>query len=464
MAASPRFGGPPTGGSPVGDMDDDSAIGRGSTSPELQVKIDGSSPCNSLSDQEESFECYGEAKENNASRSSNHSRSQSQPEVPIGRRSTWLRTSLRRSSRDNASELPAQFRRYGSMRQSSKRPGAPTGLSSPVFRTPSFNSSGRSSNCDGEDMYSDISIEDDVNDLNHKVQVLERQVTVLAENQNNTDDRYTRSKEENATLQARLIMMEEQLRDAEMRAEEQLDSEKRRHRELMQRLEREKLLEVENHQIRSLSLEKELRFAEAEADRCRQQLRGSADERAALDERLVELQAALDEAREQTRRAVDLERRACSELESQRSAQAQMMAELSRELEETQRTASLRLKTESDESGLIRLQHSELEAELRQLRQENKELQESNEELQAQLLTTGLHEGMQLLNSGTKSLAAELGDMSGDQVDSAENSQKLKKSLLEQQEVNQQLRAYIDGILLNIVENYPQLLEVKRKH
>ncbi|XP_037094374.1 rab11 family-interacting protein 4B-like isoform X3 [Pollicipes pollicipes] len=301
-------------------------------------------------------------------------------------------------------------------------------------------------------------------DTHEKVQVLERQVTVLAENQNNTDDRYTRSKEENATLQARLIMMEEQLRDAEMRAEEQLDSEKRRHRELMQRLEREKLLEVENHQIRSLSLEKELRFAEAEADRCRQQLRGSADERAALDERLVELQAALDEAREQTRRAVDLERRACSELESQRSAQAQMMAELSRELEETQRTASLRLKTESDESGLIRLQHSELEAELRQLRQENKELQESNEELQAQLLTTGLHEGMQLLNSGTKSLAAELGDMSGDQVDSAENSQKLKKSLLEQQEVNQQLRAYIDGILLNIVENYPQLLEVKRKH
>ena len=42
-------------------------------------------------------------------------------------------------------------------------------VDSPVFRTPSFNSSGRSSNCDGEDMYSDISIEDDVSDLNQKV-------------------------------------------------------------------------------------------------------------------------------------------------------------------------------------------------------------------------------------------------------------------------------------------------------
>ncbi|XP_043245754.1 rab11 family-interacting protein 4-like isoform X2 [Amphibalanus amphitrite] len=470
MAASPRFGGPPTGGSAIAD--DDSAIGCSSASPEPQVKVNGASPTISISDQEENFECLGEGSENDLSRSMGHCRSQSQPEVPI-RRASWLRTSLRRASKDSASELPSSFRRYGSMR-SNKRSGVTNGYGSPVYRTPSFNSSGRSSNCDGDDMYSDLSLEDDVNDLNHKVQVLERQVTLLADNQHNDDDRYTRSKQDNATLQARLIMMEEQLREAEMRAADQLDSEQRRHKELMQRIEREKVLEVENQQIRAQGLEKELRHAEAEASRCQQQLHQALAERAALDERLSELQSALESARLETARAAELERRGRQEREQERALQERLMAELAGELQETQRSAHLRLKTESDEAGRVRLQQDHLENEVRRLREENKELQEANDELQAQLLTTGLQEGRQLLDSGAKSLAAELGDMSGDQLlptkvtnvfhQSFHLHHQLKQSLLEQQEVNKQLRNYIDGILLNIVENHPQLLEVKRSH
>lgn len=53
-------------------------------------------------------------------------------------------------------------------------------------------------------------------------QVLQQQVGVLQDSAHQNDERYTRAKADNAALQARVIMLEEQLRDAEMRHEERL--------------------------------------------------------------------------------------------------------------------------------------------------------------------------------------------------------------------------------------------------
>ncbi|KAJ4427884.1 hypothetical protein ANN_23892 [Periplaneta americana] len=51
---------------------------------------------------------------------------------------------------------------------SGKRLGS-NALASQLYRSSSFNSSGRSSTCDtADDMYSDVSLEEDVIDLNHK--------------------------------------------------------------------------------------------------------------------------------------------------------------------------------------------------------------------------------------------------------------------------------------------------------
>lgn len=116
----------------------------------------------------------------------------------------------------------------------------------------------------------------------------------------------------------------------------------------------------------------------------------------------------------------------------------------------------------------------ELLIEVARLGARNKNLEESRDELQA--AATALHAGRELLmknpisgydKNPPKSLAAEL---SADQLDGQDNSTKnqprtiaeLEKALKEQQDVNAQLKGYIDNILLNIVENYPHLLEVKQ--
>jgi Rab11 family-interacting protein 3/4 len=72
-------------------------------------------------------------------------------------------------------------------------------------------------------MHSDISIEDDVIDLNNKVHQLQEQAGALAESQANTDDKYTRVKQENAALTNRIHMLEEHIRELEVRGEEKLE-------------------------------------------------------------------------------------------------------------------------------------------------------------------------------------------------------------------------------------------------
>ncbi|XP_025836891.1 uncharacterized protein LOC108733779 [Agrilus planipennis] len=134
------------------------------------------SQCSSLSDGE-SFECYGEGGDvdldtgpplgTNSNSRQNDSTNQSPLNVGI-KRHTWLRTSLRRSPPSHQENLPN--RRWGSFRHAGKRQLGSNALASQLYRSSSFNSSGRSSTCDtADDMYSDASLEEDVLDLNHKV-------------------------------------------------------------------------------------------------------------------------------------------------------------------------------------------------------------------------------------------------------------------------------------------------------
>lgn len=56
-----------------------------------------------------------------------------------------------------------------------------------------------------------------------QVHMIQEQMSVLVDTQSAGEERYARVKQENATLQARILMLEESGRDAEARAEERLE-------------------------------------------------------------------------------------------------------------------------------------------------------------------------------------------------------------------------------------------------
>ncbi|XP_046749891.1 rab11 family-interacting protein 4 isoform X2 [Diprion similis] len=393
-------------------------------------------------EEEESYEGFGYGDGDSPGSSapsptrSNPPRDGRSPPCSIGRHS-WLRTSLRRTPPSS-----------GNKRLSSNA------LASQLYRSSSFNSSGRGSTCDtADEIYSDVSLEDDVLGLSHKVQLLQEQMDALADNRSASEERYARAKQENATLQARVLMLEEAQRDAETRAEERLQAEQRRHREWAGRLERERQLQLENYAIRLQAAEVESTNLRDEAARLREQLEKARADRAALQE-------AVEDARRESQEAQEAERKAIA-----RANEAQSLMQAARE--------ELIARTED--------QHrmEELVQEVTRLRARNKSLEECRDELQA---AAALQAGRELLMlnpmvkenlNAEASLAAELREgMSQDQTDGQSHADhgesctvsEMKQALKEQQEVNTQLRAYIDGILLNIVENHPQLLEVKHGH
>ncbi|XP_055856892.1 rab11 family-interacting protein 4B isoform X4 [Episyrphus balteatus] len=364
-------------------------------------------------------------------------------------RDNWARMSLRRTPTSN----PDSFsnRRWGSMRHSGRRKLGSNALA----RSSSFNSSGRSSNCDTtEDMYSDVSLED-VQDLSHKLELLQRQVTDLADTQT---DRTTRTKTEYAVLQTRYHMLEEQFRESELRAEERLAEEQKRHRELLARHEREAALQNENCQIKIRTIEIEANALREEAQRLRVLCDKQASDLHNTEEKLELARDSIVSLQQDLSNANLLERK----YEQEKKASEDLMVEMSRELERL-RSESGRPAMPSTSPEALRLE--ELHQELDELRIQNKSLEEQNEELQAAVLTRGVEEGRHLLNGTLNSLAQELEEMSQtqDSVDSATMASlsQLQQAFQEKEDENTRLKHYIDTILLNIVENYPQLLEVK---
>ena len=127
-------------------------------------------------------------------------------------------------------------------------------------------------------------------------------------------------------------MLEEHIRELELRSEERLREEQKRSKDLLSRLEREKALEVENYAFRLQALEKEHAAALEEAAQLKAALDRLKLKKRTVEDYLMEAQAGLAQAKEEQAKAAEAGKREQERAKEEAAASGQIIEELSKEV------------------------------------------------------------------------------------------------------------------------------------
>eukprot|EP00106_Octopus_bimaculoides_P008992 XP_014776434.1 PREDICTED: rab11 family-interacting protein 4A-like isoform X3 [Octopus bimaculoides] len=299
--------------------------------------------------------------------------------------------------------------------------------------------------------------------LNDKVRSLEKQISLLTESQMKNDDKHQRLKEENCSLIQndivyRVHILEEQLREMEIRSDEQVKVEQRKHKEYTRqgRHDRDKAEQLLYLSHRLQDVDRHYETTKEEAARLRSEVEKLKSEKLELHDKLAETQYSYatlleDNEKQQAEMATQSDN-----FEHERKATAQLLDELGKELKELRQ---YKIETEhirQTQKNALELPDKcrELEEEIKKLQEENRTLRDSNDDLNVQLLNRCMEEGRRLLKyNGAISLADEIDNLS---------KEELMNALKEQQDVNDRLKKYVDKIILKILEKNQSLLEINQ--
>ncbi|XP_042248178.1 rab11 family-interacting protein 4B isoform X3 [Thunnus albacares] len=349
------------------------------------------------------------------------------------------------------------------------------------------NSNLSSSNGSTEDLFRDSIDSCDI-DLNEKVSFLEKKVADLESEILMNSDLKSKLKQDNTQLVHRVHELEEQLKDQETRAEQNMQEEIRRHREAYSKMERDKNTQIELLTNRVKQVEDDNSQMSINMSRLKSQTEKLDEEKQRMTDKLEDTSLRLKDEMDLYRKMMDKLRQNRHQFQKEKEAMQELIEDLRRELEhlqlfklETERPGRSRSSSSSLSDFNSRTREVELEHEVKRLKQrfvsqdflppeiqhlvlsgallrpglmENQRLREQNDELNGQILSLSLYEAKNLFATQTKaqSLAAEIDNASRDQ---------LMEALKEQEEINLRLRQYMDKIILSILDHNPSILEIK---
>ncbi|KAG7485813.1 rab11 family-interacting protein 4 isoform X2 [Solea senegalensis] len=312
-----------------------------------------------------------------------------------------------------------------------------------------------------EDLFRDSIDSCDI-DINEKVTFLEKKVLELENEILINGDIKSKLKQENTQLVHRVNELEEQLKDQETRAEQNMQEKLRRHRESYGKMERDMNTQTELLNNRVKQLEEENSEMALNMGRLKSQTEKLDEEKQRMTDKLEDTSLRLRDEMDLYRKMMDKLKQNRLQFQKEKEAMQELIEDLRRELEhlqmyklEAERPGRGRTSSTSMADFNSRTREMELEHEVKRLKQENQKLREQNDELNGQILSLSLYEAKNLFATQTKaqSLAAEIENASRDQI---------MEALKEQEEINLRLRQYMDKIILSILDHNPSILEIKK--
>ncbi|XP_034567430.1 rab11 family-interacting protein 4A isoform X1 [Notolabrus celidotus] len=315
---------------------------------------------------------------------------------------------------------------------------------------------GSSQGSSTEDLFTD-SIDSCDLDITEKVSYLEKKVTELEGDSLANSDLKSKLKHENTHLVHRVHELEEQVKDAETRANQSLEEETKRHREVYTKMERDRNSEIDLLCNRVQLLEEENGDMKVNVCRLKSQTEKLDQEKQKMTDKLEDTSLRLKDEMDLYRKIMDKLWQNRHDFQKEKEAMQELIDDLRRELEYLQ---CFKLEMEHPGQGKslselnARTRELEMEHEVKRLKQENYKLRDQNDDLNAQILSLSLYEAKNLFSCQTKAqcLAAEIDNASRDE---------LVDALKEQEEINLRLRQYMDKIILAILDHNPSILEIK---
>ncbi|KAM9336627.1 rab11 family-interacting protein 3 [Symphorus nematophorus] len=297
------------------------------------------------------------------------------------------------------------------------------------------------------------------NDITDKVLLLERRVAELEKESEASGEQHARLRQENLQLVHRANALEEQLKEQELRADEQLQQETRRHKEAMTKLERERGLELENLQARLQQLDEENSELRSCVPCLRANIERQEEEKRKLQDETEAMVDRLQEETETRRKLADKLSHERHQNQKEKECTQELIEDLRKQLEHLQ---LYKLEAEAKRGRLpgaglqeyqTRTREAELEQEIKRLKQDNRSLKEQNDELNGQIINLSIQGAKNLMSASfSDSLAAEINSVSRTE---------LMEAIHKQEEINYRLQDYIDKIIVAIMESNPSILEVK---